>query len=447
VSNNAFAVSLSLLIFVGLVSGAILAMNSLRQNHSPAPSIPAVEYAARVTDLKNCQFAMDSQAPAKNERLAVGRTLEFKKGLIEITYFNGAVVLAEGPASLTVDSMKSCRLDRGRLSVRAETEHSHGFAVAAGVSRFVDLGTEFGVKTDDKRIAEVHVFQGVVEYCPSASAAKSEPPVRLTEGQAARVGTDCVFAFLPKADKNEFVTRMDAPRKKQLDLLDIVAGGDGLNPDWQESGIDMLTGNRHDLKFGDEGEGDGVYHAVAWQPLIDGVFIPTGEKTKLDSAGHACDFPKTDNMMSKCIFPIHRTPDPESLFTNSASGLPYMPQGKGLLCIHANGGITFDLEAVRKKNPGWTAAKFTATAGNLFDLTKPDPPEDYNEKAEIWVFVDGKLRFHKNEVSHADGPIPVEVPLASTDRFITLVTTDRTANHCYLQTVFGDPVLHLEAGP
>jgi hypothetical protein len=447
VSNNTFAVSLSFMIFVGLVTGAVLAINSLSRYDAVAPSIPTVEFVARITDMKECRFAAASPSAAKNEQLAVGGKLDIEKGLIEITYFNGAVVLVEGPASLAIDSSKSCRLERGRLAVRAETERSHGFAVTAGGSRFVDLGTQFGVKANSNKNTEIHVFQGAVEYRPTTREKTPEASVRLTQGKAARIGADSKFAYLPQADKNEFVMRMDVPRKKQLDLLDVITGGSGFESNWKESGIDLLTGNRHDLNFEAEPAGDGVYHPVPWQPLIDGVFIPAGEKTKLDSAGHAYDFPKTDNMMSKCIFPVHRTPDPESLFTNSASGLPYMQSGRGLLCIHANAGITFDLDVIRGKNAGWTPAKFTTTAGNLFDLTLPDPPEGYNEKAEVWVFVDGNLRFHKSDLSHADGPISMEVPLTSTDRFITLVTTDRTANHRYLQTVFGDPVLHLEAGP
>jgi hypothetical protein len=447
VSNNVFAVSLSMVIFVGLVTGAILAMNSLGRHNSPVPSIPIMEYAARITDLKECRFAAASPSASKNEQLAVGGKLEVEKGLVEITYFNGAVVLVEGPASLAIDSSKSCRLERGRLTVRAETERSHGFAVTAGGSRFVDLGTQFGVKADVQKNAEIHVFQGAVEYRPAVREKTHKTPVRLTQGQAARVGAGSDFAYLPQADKNEFVMRMDFPRKKQLDLLDVVAGGSGFESHWKESGIDLVTGNRHDLNFEAESVGDGVYHAVPWQPLIDGVFIPTGEKTKLDSASHAYDFPKTDNMMSYCVFAIHKTPGTDLLFKNSAAGDSFMPLGRGLLCMHANAGITFDMDVIRGKNAGWTPTKFTATSGNLFDLTLPDPPEDYNERAEVWVFVDGKLRFHKNELSHADGPVPVEVPLEATDHFITLVTTDRTANHRYLQTVFGDPVLHLEAGP
>jgi hypothetical protein len=193
--------------------------------------------------------------------------------------------------------------------------------------------------------------------------------------------------------------------------------------------------------------GDGVYHRTDWQPLIEGAFIPTGKGTKLDSAGHAYDFPQTDNMMSKCILALHKTPDPKTLFTNSASGNSYMPSGKGLLVMHANAGISFNLKEMRKAHPGWMPVKFTAQAGNLFTLPKTGQPENYNEKGDVSVFVDGQLRFQRNRIGHADGPVPIEVSIGPTDSVLTLVATDGTGNHRFTQIVFGDPVLELEAGP
>ena len=103
----------------------------------------------------------------------------------------------------------------------------------------------------------------------------------MSQGKAARIDANRQVEYLPQADPNEFVLRMDAPRKKQLDLLDIVSGGDGFNPDWQEGGINPNTGNRDAMDAPSrKNDGDGVYHSTIGQPLVNGVFIPTGKDTQ-----------------------------------------------------------------------------------------------------------------------------------------------------------------------
>ena len=47
------------------------------------------------------------------EQLQAGRQLQLEKGIVQITYSNGAVVLLEGPVSYTVDSPNSGFLGRG----------------------------------------------------------------------------------------------------------------------------------------------------------------------------------------------------------------------------------------------------------------------------------------------------------------------------------------------
>ena len=62
--------------------------------------------------------------------LQAGQQLQLEKGIAQITYSNGAVVLLEGPASFTVDSPNSGFLSRGKLTARADTEKSRQFTIA-----------------------------------------------------------------------------------------------------------------------------------------------------------------------------------------------------------------------------------------------------------------------------------------------------------------------------
>ena len=62
---------------------------------------------------------------------------------------------------------------------------------------------------------------------------------------------------------------------KILDLLDIVAGGNGTGHQ-RERGIDPGTGREDGLFVVAGHNGDGRYRPVALHKLIDGVFIPDG---------------------------------------------------------------------------------------------------------------------------------------------------------------------------
>ncbi len=82
---------------------------------------------------------------------------------------------------------------------------------------------------------------------------------------------------------------------KQLDLLDIVAGGNGTGH-LRDHGINPINGVRQVIWNNDYQQSDCRYWSVDWHPLVDGVFVPDGRigAVRLDSAGHFYDgFPET----------------------------------------------------------------------------------------------------------------------------------------------------------
>ena len=82
-----------------------------------------------------------------------------------------------------------------------------------------------------------------------------------------------------------FVRRIPKGIIKTLNLVDIVAGGDGFGTA-HDCGIDPSTGKttstQTDRKRSDNGKlvSDGRYHRVEQIPLIDGVFIPRGGRLR-----------------------------------------------------------------------------------------------------------------------------------------------------------------------
>ena len=126
-----------------------------------------------------------------------------------------------------------------------------------------------------------------------------------------------------------------------------------------------------------------------------------------------------------------------------------MPSRKGLLCLQVNMGLMFDLAAIRAANPGWRPVKFHAVLGNVYEPPKgSDAAAAESSKIGISVQIDGKQKFQRQRVRHADGPIPVEFKIdpsnsrLSVSAFVYKIDDPRS-----YRIVFGDPTLDLEEIP
>ena len=252
----------------------------------------------------------------------------------------------------------------------------------------------------------------------------------------------------------QFVRHLVEP-PKLLDLLDIVAGGNGTSR-LRGRGIDPLTGERHVMFYGTAFTSDNQYRPVSWSKLIDGVFIPDGRsgKVQTDSGGNAFSgFPATSGKTYGSIWvraaanPVENEKEddwalgpPRDWMVAIGAGRQYMPENRGLLAFHANSGITFDLGAMRETYPGMRPSRFRATAG-MIDVRSIDPRAD--GLADVWVIVDGRMRFKREKVRISDGAFKLEVKLGPTDRYLSLVATDGGNGYSCDCLVFGDPVLEM----
>ena len=126
-------------------------------------------------------IGMDRQ-PGVGSRLR-RQVLRLSAGIAEVAFRSGASVILQGPAELELVSAGSARLLSGRMVAHAP-DGTHGFTVEAGGMNIVDLGTEFGVSTNNG-VAEVQVFEGVVEA--GIKGAALEARQRLGIGEAARL--------------------------------------------------------------------------------------------------------------------------------------------------------------------------------------------------------------------------------------------------------------------
>ncbi len=424
-----------------------------RSSRTPSVVKPRVELVGKITGMVDVKWVNDNSASFNDARVSLGRKYELVLGLMEITYDTGAKVILQGPVTYEVESKNGGFLPVGKLTGKVEDETAKGFTVRTPAATVTDLGTEFGVEVSKEGHTTSHVFRGSVKL--QKVSAKGEPEgvaQVLRENQSARVEKSngsqsngnpvIVVAAAPKSV--DFVRKMPQLSLKKLDLVDVVAGGNGFSRK-RDRGIDPTTGRISDIQSGELYviNGDYKYHRVEGIPFVDGVFIPDGSKgpVQIDSAGHVFpDCPETDNCSWVNVWAGGKVPQRLAVrMAKDLEGIDYFSPEHGALLMHANKGLTFDLDAIRRDNPGHRVLRFRAVTGNM----EPESEKNDNVSADIWVLVDGQVRFKRRDISHFLGAMPVEIAIGNKDRFLTLAATDGGNTVRCDQIIFGDPRLEL----
>ncbi|NLF08616.1 MAG: hypothetical protein GX594_11660 [Pirellulaceae bacterium] len=435
---------------------------------------PAPVFVGRITGMAGVKWSDDPDyLPPIGVNVRLGRQYKLKSGLMEITYKTGAKVILEGPCAYKVDSRTGGYLQQGKLTARVEKNDELGirskeledksdihhstfinhylFSVTTPTAVVTDLGTEFGVEVDRDGNTASRVFEGTVRVEVVNGGSKQD--VVLHEGDAARVFSDKPAALKRLAtdeaagEMPSFVRRLaPPPTPKPIDLLDIVAGGNGLG-NKRECGIDPSTGMEDSMFQIEYRENSRRFIPVAWNEIIDGVFMPDcrNGSVQIDSIGHKFGgFPETDGRQFGSIW--SRAADvgqvrekiTRSWVYSMVNGAQFMPERRGLLVFYANTGITFDLGALRKIHSNIWPARFQAVAG-LADGEHSNP-EDFGQ-VDLWVLVDGQLKFKREKLRVSDGVVKLDIELATSDHFLTLAVSDGGNGIGLDCVVFGDPVL------
>jgi len=148
----------------------------------PLPEPPSV---ARVSGAAETQWS-DDGAPDDDGGVPAGRRLHLRRGLVQIAFQDGAVVILQGPAVLEPESPHGARLACGGLVARVPPEAT-GFLIRTPWATVVDRGTEFGVRVQPDGLSDVEVFRGQVEVLPGAAPPAEAPGRALRAAEALRV--------------------------------------------------------------------------------------------------------------------------------------------------------------------------------------------------------------------------------------------------------------------
>jgi len=238
---------------------------------------------------------------------------------------------------------------------------------------------------------------------------------------------------------------------RRLNLADIVGGGNGFGTGiavedrgYARGTINPFTGKINEPMLPDYAKNSGAAYSFLPVPellFVDGIFIP-------DHRGEGCVVSSKGHLFSQC-------PDTDgNAMMNIANGWNLQAREKTPrtwseahgISMHANLGLTFDLQAMRDVMPGIEIIRFTTRAGIPLS-SRPDVSD-----ADIWVLVDGEVRFTQKAVRPPQ-MVDMDIPLAPRERFLTLIVTDGLVprggakkpsawDWCF----FAEPTLELEAG-
>jgi hypothetical protein len=356
-----------------------------------------------------------------NENL---HTLE--SGLATIHFDYGAEIVLEGPAEFTFISAEKLALHYGRLFARVPSR-AVGFTVDMPGGSVIDLGTEFGVTARHDGTGDVNLFSGSASLLAGVQGTRHGSRM-LEPGQAKRVIGASGEVLDIEINPHKYVRRIDSAtgivwKGQPLDLADMLGGGNGLGTGRLEVGINPVSGMRGTYSSEDR-EGDGRYVLMGKDRYVDGVFVPNGERMQVVSSQGDIFWqcPRTNNLFYTEIIVgsgkllgdfTGESARPLGRLGDQLYGTPECPA----IFAHANLGITYDLEAIRKDFPEFKTCRFTAEAG----LTSAAPREGH---ADIWILVDGQQRYLQKGITEKGKAYPIDIELKSNDRFLTLMTTD-----------------------
>jgi hypothetical protein len=367
-----------------------------------------------------------------------------REGFAHVRFGSGAEVLFEAPCQFILESKDQLFLKQGKVFVKVPKK-AVGFAVRTPNSRIIDLGTEFGVIVDSDGNSRFQMFTGKASVV-AGLAGEEKISKLLMAGQTfnveAATGKIAMDWFL----KDIFAQRISSSTniiwrgEKSLSLADFVVGGNGLQTEPKGS-LNPVSGViEPEAKYLAEDQMRNppqTYNTVTVSPFIDGVFVPNGANgpVEISSEKHSFAFPKT---IATIWYPLAAV----TYFVTDKNEGSQSPApdavSRPAFYLHANLGVTFDLEAIRQAYPDTRITGFRTQYGIRWDGTQR------GNKVDFWMLVDGQNR-HEHRAKTAGRKMEdAYIPLSDTDRFLTLATTEASDGLGYDWGVFVNPEIELE---
>ncbi len=418
-----------------------------------APAPPPV--VARIIRSLNAQWLQEGRSTEPGTEFTP-TSMSLIEGLVELVFGGGTEVIIQAPADLRLESVDQMFLRGGAISARI-AKGSSGFIVRTPTGTVVDYGTEFGVIVNGHGETEALVYEGKVGLRSGSDPVRSVASRMLDEGQAGAVDT-----------RGKVVSREFRPRQvireipeepgfgipgKRFDLADALAGGNGFGTGDPNQRVDIRTGSNLSIRYNSANpQITGTSGSPAPRlPFVDYLFVPDDSSGPLlvSSEGHRFgECPDTNGYAYLYVtnggFLRHI---PGVIGEQVLGGHRYGTRTEPVISMHANAGVTFDLQTVRDSLPGARVRRFTAlcgiseTAGIAKQREQGGPAQ---HRADFWVLVDGQVRFSRRAMQIRSGAAPVNIELKDSDRFLSLVVTDGGDGNSFDWGGFAMPALELD---
>ncbi len=218
-----------------------------------------------------------------------------------------------------------------------------------------------------------------------------------------------------------------------FNLADVVGNGNGLGAGKKDLGIDARSGKFQDRPYGDLGNVKPGNYAGCTNQFIDGVFVPAGERTQITSTElFATDMPANSGKAWDMI----RNGPVSSQFSTTFGEIDYNLNGHSMIGLHANAGISFDVNAIRNvmieidsAREEVAAIKFSTVVGYGGKTVAPS--------AEFRIYLDGELQTSQRIGRNAAISVDFQIPQKA--QFLTLISSDGGNGYGHDQVSFGDP--------
>lgn len=213
-----------------------------------------------------------------------------------------------------------------------------------------------------------------------------------------------------------------------VNLADVVGGGIGHQTDTRGQGIDPVTGEitTRTTGFVEIPQHDTLI-PVPGSAAVDGVFIPKSGSTVISSTGlKISDLPKTGGQ----TWDYFRYGPSGGATVNTIDAVDYNKAPNWLLALHANKGITFDLEVLRTTF-GFQEAAFQTVFGH--GGAKDQSTVDF------FIYLDGKRVHQQQGFAAQQKGVAIDLPLPASTRFLTLIVTEGGQGLSHDQAILGNP--------
>jgi len=395
---------------IGLLGASGIAQAALMSVSTTAPTIDGFDVAQLVggQTANNDYTAIWSDRPRQGQSFTTGTAVpiyELQAITLKHNYSN-TTWTTTGPWTIRIGV-----LDAGNNLTVLHTETASGVNLGGNVV-YTTWTLQTPMRLRPNLMYAFDVFSSGSGMVTENSPATSNPyggGTAISSGGTR--GGNPIFPDNPQTTSNfDRVFHLDIGSVYALDLGDFVGGGNGRGTGAFGAGIRPDTGaSVAPGVFGGNHPGVGPkFTAYTASPYIDGLLVPDGA-TQISTTGLTYAFPDTDGnhwdavRNGVSVLESNGTVRPLRLADGNITTF-----GIGL---HANAGITFDLEAIRASLlPGESITSLMAVAGG----------QDGSQNPVGYVLFDGVLQW--SGTLGAGTALNLAIP--DTVRFLTLASTD-----------------------